>query len=76
MNQADILIWMGWIVCLVLSFVLSGMEAGVFALNRVRLRQQARSGKKTAIRLMKFLRKPEQFLWTLFIGGWDAVIAY
>ncbi|MCU0770879.1 MAG: CNNM domain-containing protein [Verrucomicrobia bacterium] len=69
MNQADTLIWAGWTLCLGLSFVLSGMEAGVFALNRVRLRQQARTGHKTAIRLMKFLNNPEQFLWTLFIGN-------
>jgi len=45
------------------------MEAGVFALNRVRLRLQVRSGRKSAMRLMKFLRNPEQFLWTLFIGN-------
>ena len=69
MNQADVVIWLGWIICLALSFVLSGMEAGVFALNRIRLRQQARSGQKAAIRLMKFLRNPEQFLWTLLIGN-------
>jgi len=69
MNQTDVFIWVGWTLCLAMSFVLSGMEAGVFALNRVRLRQQARSGQRTAIRLMRFLRKPEQFLWTLFIGN-------
>jgi putative hemolysin len=33
------------------------------------LRQQARTGRKTAVRLMKFLGNPEQFLWTLFIGN-------
>ena len=69
MSQTDLFIWLGWSACLVVSFVLSGMEAGVFALNRVRLRQQARSGRRTAIRLMKFLNNPEQFLWTLFIGN-------
>lgn len=69
MNQADVIIWVGWIACLGLSFLLSGMEAGVFALNRVRLRQQARAGRKAAARVMKFLRNPEQFLWTLFIGN-------
>lgn len=69
MNQADVFIWIGWIVCLGFSFVLSGMEAGVFALNRVRLRQQVRSGQKPAMRLMKLLRTQEQFLWTLFIGN-------
>jgi putative hemolysin len=69
MNSTDLLIWISWGVCLALSFVLSGMEAGVFALNRVKLRMQARSGRRPAMRLMKFLRNPEQFLWTLFIGN-------
>lgn len=69
MSTGDLLIWLGWGGCLCLSFILSGMEAGMFALNRVRLRQQARSGSRTASRLMKFLRHPEQFLWTLFIGS-------
>ena len=69
MNASDSIVWISWGFCLVLSFVLSGMEAGVFALNRVRLRLQARSGRRSAVRLMKFLNKPEQFLWTLFIGN-------
>ena len=69
MNQNDFLIWLGWGVCLMLSFVLSGMESGVFALNRVRIRQQARTGRKTAQLLMKFLSNPEQFLWTIFVGN-------
>ena len=69
MSQTDVLIWISWLFCLALSFVLSGMEAGVFALNRVRLRLHARSGRKAALRLMKFLDNPEQFLWTLFIGS-------
>lgn len=69
MTQTGLLIWLGWILCLMLSFILSGMEAGVFALNRVRLRHQARSGQKAAVRLTKCFRDPEQFLWTLFVGN-------
>jgi Mg2+/Co2+ transporter CorB len=34
--------------CLLLSFLLSGMEAGVFALNRLRVRRLARAGKPSA----------------------------
>jgi CBS domain containing-hemolysin-like protein len=55
--------------CLGLSFLLSGMEAGVFALNRLRLRQLARSGKRSAQLLNGFLEKPERFLWTILVGN-------
>jgi CBS domain containing-hemolysin-like protein len=34
--------------CLALSFLFSGMEAGVFALNRLRIRQRMRSGQLSA----------------------------
>ncbi|HEX7652801.1 MAG TPA: CNNM domain-containing protein [Verrucomicrobiae bacterium] len=51
------------------SFLLSGMEAGVFALNRLRVRQQARAGKPSAQILNAFLEKPEKFLWTILVGN-------
>jgi CBS domain containing-hemolysin-like protein len=57
------------VLCLILSFMLSGMEAGVFALNRLRVRRLARSGSVQAQRLRDFLEKPERFLWTIFIGN-------
>jgi CBS domain containing-hemolysin-like protein len=56
-------------LCLILSFVLSGMEAGVFALNRLRLRQLARADSRQAQLLHGFLEKPERFLWTIFVGN-------
>ena len=37
-----------WRLCLALSFLLSGMEAGVFALNRLRVRRLARAGQPSA----------------------------
>ena len=37
-------IWAAFVACLAVSFVLSGMEAGVFALSRLRVRQQMRAG--------------------------------
>ena len=45
------------------------MEAGVFALSRLRVRQQMRAGKKSARVLHGFLENPENFLWTIFVGN-------
>src|ERR1019366_1247737 len=56
-------------LCLVASFLLSGMEAGVFALNRLRIRRLARGGKPSAQILNRFLEKPEKFLWTILVGN-------
>jgi putative hemolysin len=55
--------------CLVLSCLLSGMEAGVFALNRLRVRQLARAGRPSARLLHDFLEHPENFLWTILVGN-------
>ena len=55
--------------CLALSFLLSGMEAGVFALSRLRVRQQMRSGRPSAKLLYGFLENPENFLWTILVGN-------
>jgi CBS domain containing-hemolysin-like protein len=54
---------------LLLSFVLSGMEAGVLALNRLRVRRLARSGNKQAQLLHRFLENPEKLLWTILVGN-------
>src|ERR1017187_6385922 len=56
-------------LCLCASFLLSGMEAGVFALNRLRVRRLARAGKPSARLLHGFLEKPENFLWTILVGN-------
>lgn len=61
-----------WILiplCLVLSFLLSGMEAGVFALSRLRIRQHMRAGSGSARVLHQFLENPENFLWTIIVGN-------
>ncbi|MGA2247927.1 MAG: CNNM domain-containing protein [Verrucomicrobiota bacterium] len=56
-------------LCFGASFLLSGMEAGVFALNRLRIRRLARNGKPSAQILNGFLEKPERFLWTILVGN-------
>ncbi len=65
----DIIIWATFLACLALSFVLSGMEAGVFALSRLRIRQQMRAGKPSAKVLHDYLENPEKFLWTILVGN-------
>src|SRR5881394_4046296 len=55
--------------CLALSFLLSGMEAGVFALSRLRIRQQMRAGRGSAALLHDFLEHPENFPWTILVGN-------
>jgi putative hemolysin len=55
--------------CLALSFLFSGMEAGVFALNRLRIRQRMRSGQASAKLLHGYLENPEHFLWTILVGN-------
>src|SRR4051812_27373686 len=66
---SHVLIWLLVLVCLLLSFVLSGMEAGVFALSRLRIRQQMRAGRRSAGVLYGFLENPENFLWTILVGN-------
>jgi CBS domain containing-hemolysin-like protein len=78
-------IWLVFALCLVLSFILSGMEAGVFALSRLRIRQQMRAGRHSAKVIHDFLEHPENFLWTILVGntvanflilGWLIVILH
>ena len=63
------IIWAIFLACLVISFVLSGMEAGVFALSRLRIRQQMRAGRPSAKVLHNYLENPEDFLWTILVGN-------
>lgn len=69
MTGPQIMAWMAFVVCLGLSFLLSGMEAGVFALSRMRVRQQMRAGRRSAELLHGFLENPENFLWTILVGN-------
>jgi putative hemolysin len=61
--------WLLFTFCLALSFMLSGMEAGVFALSRLRIRQQMRAGRRSAQVLHHYLENPENFLWTILVGN-------
>jgi CBS domain containing-hemolysin-like protein len=63
------LVWLIFGGCLALSFILSGMEAGVFALSRLRIRQHVRAGRRSARVLHDYLEHPEDFLWTILVGN-------
>ncbi len=56
-------------ISLVLSFLFSGMEAGVLALSRLRIRQLMRVGNRRAQVLYGYLERPENFLWTILVGN-------
>lgn len=45
------------------------MEAGVLALGRWRIRQQAREGHRRAKVLMGYLDNPENFLWNILVAN-------
>jgi putative hemolysin len=65
----NLLNWLILAACLGPSFLLSGMEAGVFVLNRLRVRRLARGGNPSAKLLHGFLENQERFLWTVVVGN-------
>ena len=66
MSMALLLIF---VTCVALSFFLSGMEVGVFALSRLRIRHLMRAGNPRARALLGYLERPENFLWTILVGN-------
>ncbi|PYX63127.1 MAG: hypothetical protein DMG78_32180, partial [Acidobacteria bacterium] len=83
--EGNVIIWLVFAGCLSVSFVLSGMEAGVFTLSRLRIRQQMRAGRASAKVLHDYLENPENFLWTILVGntvanflilGWIIVVLH
>lgn len=69
MSAENMLTWVVVASCLTLSFLLSGMEAGVFVLSRYRVRRLMRAGRSSARVLNTFLENPERFLWTILVGN-------
>jgi CBS domain containing-hemolysin-like protein len=55
--------------CVGLSFFLSGLEAGLVEVSRLRLRRMAREGDIGASRLLRYLDQPEDTLWTILVGN-------
>src|SRR5579862_7566846 len=69
MSNTDILTLLTALFCGARSFLFSGMETGVLAMNRFRIRQRMRSGDRRAAILHGFLQNPEDFLWAILVGN-------
>src|SRR2546423_3731391 len=61
------MIWLLVALCWIVSFLFAGIEAGLLALNPVRLRHRAKSGDRGAQRLQKMLKQPERLLITVLL---------
>ena len=59
--------WLAVALCLLVSFVFSGIEAGILSVNRVRLRNRVDQRDRAAIRLNRLLEQPERLLVTVLV---------
>src|SRR5262245_49625768 len=61
---------MTWVIvacCLLVSFVFSGIEAGILSMNRVRLRHRMKMRDRAALQLNRLLEHPERLLVTVLV---------
>ena len=61
------MIWLIIALCLVVSFVFSGIEAGILSVNRVRLAHRAKQRERAALKLQRLLAHPERLLITVLV---------
>lgn len=61
------MIWLAVLLCLVVSFVFSGIEAGIFSVNRVRLKHRVKLREPAALTLNRLLRQPDRVLITVLV---------
>ena len=60
---------LGALVSMCLSALFSGIETGLYTINRVRLTVLASHGDRRAIRLQRYLANPTRMLSTLLVGN-------
>jgi putative hemolysin len=61
------MIWVAVACCLLVSFIFSGIEAGILSVNRVRLKHRVRQRDHAALKLERLLADPERILVTVLI---------
>jgi putative hemolysin len=61
------MIWLLVALCWIISFLFAGIEAGLLALNPVRLRHRTKSGDRGARRLQEMLKQPDRLLITVLL---------
>ena len=54
-------------LCLAVSFVFSGIEAGILSVNRVRLAHRAKQREPAALKLKRLLAQPDRLLITVLV---------
>ena len=57
------------VISSVISFIFSGIQTGVYSINRSRIRLQGREGNKKAALLLNLQRDPENFYLTVLLGN-------
>ena len=57
------------VILSVISFIFSGIEAGVYAINRSQIKKQMQEGDKRANLLLNFQRDRENFYLTVLLGN-------
>jgi putative hemolysin len=61
------MIWLAVLGCFLISFIFSGIEAGILSMNRVRLKHRLKHRDRAAIVLNRLLEHPERLLITVLI---------
>lgn len=61
------MMWVVLALCLIVSFLFAGIEAGILSVSPVRLSHQVRLKNPRAIRLQALLRRPERLLLTVLL---------
>ena len=61
--------WVALLAGMALSFIYSGMETGIYVVNKVRLDLRAEAGRRRAVRLAKMLARPDRPLMVILIGN-------
>jgi len=61
------MLWFAIFLCLLVSFLFSGIEAGIFSVSQVRLRHRIKRREPTALRVEALLEEPGRLLLTVVI---------
>lgn len=59
--------WLAIGICWTVSFVFSGIEAGLLSIDPIRLRHQVNQKRRAALRLNKLVQRPERLLITVLL---------
>ena len=61
------MIWVAVAACVLVSFIFSGVEAGILSVNRVRLKHHLKLGDRAARKLNRLLARPDRLLITVIV---------